>query len=267
MVDDNTAPDPSLLHKAYPYSNAYDFQMVVKGESLPFTFVMFENPLDAQKVPSVAAVMGQLMKGLDKEHFLSKALQEKKETEGYRLSAILDHDGKAIAVAGTRMQYGASGSKVSLLDLQHFVVDEDHRHLGLGTKLLELTKRYYVDHFGQKPNSGINVTLSMDSLNRNEGANKKIYMHLGAVTDMIRAHIPTNQDGKLATDLTDQEKIKLLDKQYEGAQKQIRLWQELANIAKNNKEILVNKLEAKSSGSWVESIQSQNKDDVKAIAR
>ena len=100
----------------------------------------------------------------------------------------------------------------------------------------------------------------MDSLNRNEDANKKIYMQLGAVTNMIRVHIPTNQDGKLATDLTDQEKVTLLDKQYKGAQKQIHLWQELANIAKTKKEIL----EKKSSGGWVGNIQNQNNDDVKA---
>ena len=244
MVDDsNIASDSSLTsYKALPYSNVYEFQMRVHGVASPFTFVMFENPSDAQKVPSVASVMAQLMKGIDESSFLNKALQEKKDTEGYRLSAILDTNGKAVAVAGTRMQYGASGSKVSMLDLQHFVVDEKHRNLGFGTKLLGLTKRYYVDHLGQKPNSGINVTLSMDSLNRNEGANKKIYMQLGAVTDMIRAHIPTNKDGKLTTDFTDQEQIKLFDKQYSGAQKQIRLWQELANIAKSNKDALIQKI-------------------------
>lgn len=256
MVDETIRSDPSAsLATQRRYSNTYDFRMVVKGRLLPYRFVVFENPMDAKSVPSVADVMGQLMKGMDKTHFLNTALQEKKDTEGYRLSAILDEHDNAVAVAGTRMQYGASGSNVSLLDLQHFVVDDKHRHLGLGTKLLELTKKHYVDHLGQKPNSGINVTLSMGSLDRNNGVNKHVYMRLGAVTDMIRAHIPTNGDGKLAKDLSDNQKIELFDKQYHSAQKQIRLWQELAKIATNNKEALQHRLEQKKD-SWVEKINA-----------
>ncbi|MCH2036994.1 MAG: hypothetical protein MK137_00165 [Rickettsiales bacterium] len=256
MVDDTIHSDPSAsLHQKRSYSNTYDFRMIVKGRPLSYRFVVFENPLDAKSVPSVADVMSQLMQGMDKTHFLNTALQEKKDTEGYRLSAILDEHDKAVAVAGTRMQYGASGSKVKLLDLQHFVVDENHRYLGLGTKLLELTKKYYVDHLGQKPNRGINVTLSMGSLQRNHGFNKQVYMRLGAVTDMIRAHIPTSNDGKLAKDLPDNQKMELFDKQYHSAQKQIHLWQELAKIAKDNKEALQHQLEQKKD-SWVETTKA-----------
>lgn len=208
-----------------------NFLYSIKVEKeVPLTFKLFDDPRDVYQYPSIAKTLSQLFQQMDIEKFY-EALPLKRREEGYRLSAILDQDGNALAVAGTRPQLGVHGS--SMLDLQHFAVDKSFQRQGLGSKLLELTKQYYIDHLGQKPNSGFNVTISMDSMNRNNGLNQLIYTHLGGITDMVRVHIPTNQQGKLLSGFAADEKQKNNTQQQESAQKQIGLWTNMLRIAQS----------------------------------